>query len=45
MKYCSVYSKLLNHYRVKLMCNLELASLLWWWGRGFNLSLTWDQPI
>jgi len=21
------------------------TTLLWWWGRGYNLSLTWDQPI
>jgi len=21
------------------------SSLLWWRGRGYNVSLTWDQPI
>jgi len=21
------------------------AFILWWWGRGYNLSITWDQPI
>jgi len=25
--------------------SLSLSSLFWWWGRGYNLSLTWDQPI
>jgi len=34
-------------FYIHVPCNVELESvpLLWWCGRGYNLSLTWDQPI